>query len=134
MSRVYMLTVCERMQETSIEMVMRQVGLASRVRRFVTKADFPRWYDLALNARLAKDMAAPLFDALLAEFDDESILADPHAINAVMVERGYDELPFTAMWSIDKPVQRGKKKTASGPAKPRAAKEVKPRGGKPRKV
>jgi hypothetical protein len=128
-----MVIVCDKMEKASIEAVMKQVGLASRVRGFITKADLTRWYDLALNARHAKDMAAPLFDALLAEFDDEFSLADPAAIDAMMCERGYDKLALAEMWAIDKPVQRGKKKTASGPAKSGATTQVKPSGGKPRK-
>lgn len=128
-----MVIVCDKMERASIEAVMKQVGLASRVRGFITKADLTRWYDLALNARHVKDMAGPLFGALLAEFDDEFSLADPAAINAVMGERGYDRLALAEMWAIDKPVQRGKKKTASGSTKTRAAKKAKPRRGKPRK-
>jgi hypothetical protein len=88
------------------------VGLAARVRGFITKADLTRWYDLALNARHAKDMAAPLFDALLAEFDDEFSLADPAAIDTLMRERGYHKLTLANTWAIDKPVQRGTKRTA----------------------
>lgn len=128
-----MVIVCDKMEKASIEAVMKQVGLASRVRGFITKADLTRWYDLALSQRHAKDMAAPLFDALLAEFDDEFSLADPAAIDAMMREREYDKLTLAEMWAIDKPVQRGKKKTASGPVKSGAMKKVKRSGGKLRK-
>lgn len=128
-----MVIVCDKMEKASIEAVMKQVGLASRVRGFITKADLTRWYDLALNARHVKDMAKPLFDALLAEFDDEFSLADPASIDEMMLERGYDRLSLAEMWAIDKPVQRGKKKTASGSTKTRAAKKANPRGSKPRK-
>lgn len=127
-----MVIVCDKMEKASIEAVMKQVGLASRVRGFITKADLTRWYDLALSQRHAKDMAAPLFDALLAEFDDEFSLADPAAINAMMQERGYDKLALAEMWAIDKPVQRGKKKTTassplkSGRAKSKPAQKMKP--------
>jgi hypothetical protein len=107
-----MVIVCDKMEKASIEAVMKQVGLAARVRGFITKADLTRWYDLALNARHAKDMAAPLFDALLAEFDDEFSLADPAAIDTLMRERGYHKLTLANTWAIDKPVQRGTKRTA----------------------
>jgi hypothetical protein len=50
-----------------------------------------------------------------------------------MVERGYDKFAFTEIWSIDKPVQRGKKKTASGIVKTRSAKKSNPRVGARRK-
>ena len=128
-----MVIVCDKMEQASIEAVMKQVGLAARVRGFITKADLTRWYDLALNARHAKDMAAPLFDALLAEFDDEFSLADPAAINEVMVERGYHTGLLTGMWSIDQPVQRGRKKTAKDGAAPIAKRAKKQGLRKPRK-
>lgn len=128
-----MVIVCDRMEKSSIEAVMKQVGLASRVRGFITKADLTRWYDLALSTRHAKDMAVPLFNALLAEFDDEFSLADPAAINAMMRERGYDKIAFGETWSIHKPVLRGKKKTANEPAKSRESKKTKAPGRKSHK-
>jgi type II restriction enzyme len=127
-----MVIVCDKMEKAAIEVVMKQVGLASRVRGFITKADLTRWYDRALGTRHATVMAKPLFDALLAEFDDEFSLADPSAIDAVLQERGYSKLALQGAWSIEQPVQRGKKKTATHLAKTPSKPATSKRSGKGR--
>ncbi|MEI7686050.1 MAG: HaeII family restriction endonuclease [Planctomycetota bacterium] len=123
-SAEHMVIVCLDADKQVIEVVLKQLGLDSKVRGIITKADLQRWYGLALGPKHLDDMAAPLFKALLTEFDDEFPLANPAAIDALVKERGYDALTLDGDWSVAEPVVRApnsKKKPTSkeNPAKPK---------------
>ena len=92
-----------------IQTVLTQVGLGTRVRGIIAKADLARWYDLALGPKYAADMAIPLFKSLVAEFDDEFTLADTTAIDKLTMDRGYDKLKLEGAWSVAQPVTRAVK-------------------------
>jgi hypothetical protein len=108
-SAEHIVIVCKDADKDAIQAVLTQVGLGGRVRGIITKADLARWYDLALGPKHTADMAAPLFKALLAEFDDEFTLADPTAIDTLIKDRGYDKLNLEGTWSVDQPVTRAVK-------------------------
>lgn len=105
--------VCKDADKPTIQAVLAQVGLAERVRGIITKADLVRWYDLALSAKHASDMAVSLFKVLLAEFDDEFTLTDPTAIDMLSKERGYDKIKLEEMWSVAQPAVRAAKSKKS---------------------
>lgn len=106
--------VCKDAERRAIKAVLAQVGLLDRVRGIVTKADLVRWYEIALGPKHADEMATPLFQALLAEFDTEFTLADPKPIDLFAAERGYDKLTLDGVWSVDEPLVRPKKPKRRG--------------------
>ena len=117
--------VCKDADKAAIQAVLTQVGLGGRVRGIITKADLARWYHLALGPKHAADMAIPLFESLVAEFDDEFTLADPTAIDKLTKERGYDRLKLEGAWSVAQPVTRAVK-----PKKPKLQPNSRAKKGK----